>query len=89
MHRTVARPPRHGSRVPSDEARLWIAEKGYDPDYGARPLKRVIERQVKDPLSAKLLAGRFAGPVEVKVGVKDDELTFDVKQREVPPASGN
>ena len=40
-----------------DSARTWLAEKGYDPVYGARPLKRVIQREVQDPLADKLLAG--------------------------------
>ena len=40
-----------------DEARDWLAEKGYDPAYGARPLKRVIQKYVQDPLAEQLLQG--------------------------------
>ena len=41
----------------SAEAREWISERGYDPTFGARPLKRVIQKEVLDPLALKLLAG--------------------------------
>ena len=40
-----------------ESARTWLAEKGYDPAYGARPLKRVIQSEVQDPLAEKILAG--------------------------------
>ena len=40
-----------------ESARKWLAEKGYDPAYGARPLKRVIQKQVQDPLAEKILLG--------------------------------
>ena len=41
----------------SDAARNWLADKGYDPAYGARPLKRVIQKHVQDPLAEMILAG--------------------------------
>src|SRR5207253_9263754 len=44
----------------TDEARAWIAHKGYDPVYGARPLKRVIQREISDPLALALPEGRSA-----------------------------
>ena len=40
-----------------DTARTWLANKGYDPAYGARPLKRVIQKEVQDPLAEQILAG--------------------------------
>ena len=40
-----------------DQARTWLADKGYDPIYGARPLKRVIQKQVQDPLAEEILRG--------------------------------
>jgi ATP-dependent Clp protease ATP-binding subunit ClpB len=43
----------------SDDAKRLLAEKGYDPHYGARPLKRVIQRLVQDPLALKILEGEF------------------------------
>ena len=42
-----------------DAARTWLANRGYDPAYGARPLKRVIQRHVQDPLAEQILAGRI------------------------------
>ena len=42
-----------------DAARTWLANKGYDPTYGARPLKRVIQKPVQDPLAEQILAGRI------------------------------
>ena len=41
----------------TDEARFWLAEKGYEPSYGARPLKRVIQKHIQDPLAELILAG--------------------------------
>jgi ATP-dependent Clp protease ATP-binding subunit ClpB len=43
----------------TEEAKQLLAEKGYDPHYGARPLKRVIQRMVQDPLAMKILEGEF------------------------------
>ena len=48
----------------SDEAKTLLAEKGYDPHYGARPLKRVIQRMLQDPLAMKILEGEFPGRLE-------------------------
>jgi ATP-dependent Clp protease ATP-binding subunit ClpB len=49
----------------TDEAKHLLAEKGYDPHYGARPLKRVIQRMVQDPLAMKILEGEFADGAKV------------------------
>jgi ATP-dependent Clp protease ATP-binding subunit ClpB len=46
--------------VVTDEARLYLAEEGYDPDYGARPLKRAIQRELQDPLAMDILSGTFS-----------------------------
>jgi ATP-dependent Clp protease ATP-binding subunit ClpA len=61
----------------SDGARVWLAEKGYDKLYGARPLSRVIQEHIKKPLAEELLFGRLAKGGVVKVDVKDGKLTFD------------
>jgi len=60
----------------SPEARNFLAEKGYDPAYGARPLKRVIQKELQDPLAGKLLAGEIKGGERIKVGFAKNELTF-------------
>jgi ATP-dependent Clp protease ATP-binding subunit ClpB len=60
----------------SDEARTLLGNLGYDPTYGARPLKRVIQRELVDKLALKLLEGEFADGDAVQVDVDDGELTF-------------
>ncbi len=57
-------------------ARAWLAEKGYDPVYGARPLKRVIQREVQDPLADKMLAGEIPEGARVKITGGTDKLLF-------------
>ncbi len=59
-------------------ARTWLANAGYDPVYGARPLKRVIQRSLQNPLAQKLLAGSVKDGDTVMVTVRDGELAFDV-----------
>ena len=63
----------------TDEAKSWLAKAGYDPQYGARPLRRAIERYVENPLSGKVLAGEFKDGDTVMVDLEDDQLTFNVK----------
>jgi ATP-dependent Clp protease ATP-binding subunit ClpB len=60
----------------SEEAAAWLARAGYDPTYGARPLKRVIQRKIADPLALALLEGRYAEGDTVHVGVAGDELAL-------------
>lgn len=61
-----------------EEARVWLAEKGYDPKMGARPMARVIQEEIKKPLAEELLFGRLAEGGTVKVDVVDGELQFDI-----------
>ncbi len=61
----------------SDEARAYLAEAGYDPVYGARPLKRVIQREVQDPLALALLEGRFREGSVVHVVVRNGRIAFE------------
>jgi len=60
----------------SDRAKEWLADKGYDPVYGARPLKRVIQRQVQDPLALKILGGEFGEGDVITIDVDGDGLIF-------------
>jgi ATP-dependent Clp protease ATP-binding subunit ClpB len=60
-------------------ARQWLADKGYDPAYGARPLKRTIQKAVQDPLAQMLLAGEIADGATVKIGAANGALTFNGK----------
>jgi ATP-dependent Clp protease ATP-binding subunit ClpB len=59
-------------------ARDWLAEKGYDPAYGARPLKRVIQREVQDPLAERILMGQVKDEDHVKISGGTDRLNFYV-----------
>ncbi len=60
----------------SDAARSWLAKKGYDRLYGARPLGRIIQEHIKKPLAEELLFGKLAKGGEVTIDVADDALTF-------------
>ena len=66
--------------------RQWLADKGYDPMYGARPLKRVIQKYVQDPLAQALLAGGIGDGAQVKIGAAGGELTIDGNVVSAPPA---
>jgi ATP-dependent Clp protease ATP-binding subunit ClpB len=57
----------------------WLAQKGYDPAYGARPLKRVIQKDLQDPLAEKLLAGEIVDGQTVEVSAGGDRLVFATK----------
>jgi ATP-dependent Clp protease ATP-binding subunit ClpB len=61
----------------STEARSWLAERGYDPAYGARPLKRVIQKSVQDPLAEAILGGRIKDGDTVRITVSGGELVFN------------
>jgi ATP-dependent Clp protease ATP-binding subunit ClpA len=63
------------------DARAWIAEKGYDPLMGARPMARVIQEQIKKPLASELLFGELAGGGSVRVCVRGEELAFEYGAR--------
>jgi ATP-dependent Clp protease ATP-binding subunit ClpB len=60
----------------TDAARAYIANKGYEPQFGARPLKRVLQREIQDPLALELLSGRIHDGSTVTVDLVDGELTF-------------
>ena len=59
------------------KARDWLAEKGYDPAYGARPLKRVIQKSVQDPLAELILSGRIKDGEKVTISAGRDGLDFN------------
>ncbi|MGY8713702.1 MAG: AAA family ATPase, partial [Verrucomicrobiia bacterium] len=60
----------------TDAAKKWIGEKGYDPTYGARPLKRFLQKQVETQLARALVAGEVEEGAEVSFSIKDDELVM-------------
>lgn len=61
----------------TDDAKEFLATQGFNPVYGARPLKRVIQQQVENPLSKLILAQTFLKGDKIKIDVKDDKLTFE------------
>jgi ATP-dependent Clp protease ATP-binding subunit ClpC len=63
----------------TEEAREFLAEKGYDPNFGARPLKRAIQRYVEEPLSEAILEGRFKMGDTIVVSVKGEGITLEPK----------
>jgi ATP-dependent Clp protease ATP-binding subunit ClpB len=71
----------------TDEAKQLVADAGWDPAYGARPLKRAIQRMIENPLAIRLLEGDFAEGDTVRVDVKDGELVFERAAAREPAAA--
>ncbi len=67
----------------SESAKRLIAEKGYDPSYGARPLKRVIQSMILDPLAMKIITGEIAEGSRVSLGAKNSEITLRGEKKPV------
>jgi ATP-dependent Clp protease ATP-binding subunit ClpB len=63
----------------SNGAKQFIAEKGYDPVYGARPLKRVIQQCIENPLSMEILKGTITPGSTISAEVRDDQVVFQTK----------
>jgi len=74
---------RHLSLTWEGSAITWLAEAGYDPVYGARPLKRVIQRTVQDPLALKILEGAVKAGDQSLLTQKGDALDIQIKQAQV------
>ena len=65
-----------------ESAKMWLADKGYDPIYGARPLKRAIQRYVQDPLADQILNGDILDGAQVDITAGSDRLLFKADERE-------
>jgi len=61
----------------TDAARTYLAREGYDPTYGARPLRRAIQRLVENPLAKRILAGEFGAGSTVRIDLRDGALAFE------------
>jgi len=72
----------------TEEAKSWLAREGYDPVYGARPLRRAIERYVENPLSAKILGGQLNEGDTVKVDLGKEGLTFTSRKAKTAKKAG-
>jgi ATP-dependent Clp protease ATP-binding subunit ClpC len=71
-------------------AKEFLASKGYEPQYGARPLNRAIQRHLEDPLAEEILRGQYAGDCDILIDCPEGEealtFTFNPKQSEKPVA---
>ena len=72
----------------TDAAKDQLAEEGYDPAFGARPLKRTIQRRIQNPLAQELLRGAFTPPCTIRVDFRDGEFVFEAVPREEPAQVG-
>ena len=72
---------RHVAITLLPDARAWLAKKGYDPKFGARPLARVIQKEVRDRLTDEILFGALEHGGTVTIGVEDDRPTFVFDRR--------
>ncbi len=75
---------RHVAITLTEAARAWLAVKGYDPVFGARPLARVVQKDVRDPLTDQILFGALEHGGTVTIGVADNALTFAYDGRPAP-----
>jgi len=80
---------RHVAITLTPEARAWLAGKGYDPVYGARPLARVVQKEVRDPLTDEILFGKLEQGGTVTIGEEAGRLTFSYEGREPKPAAAD
>jgi ATP-dependent Clp protease ATP-binding subunit ClpC len=72
----------------TEAARDLLAEEGYDPQYGARPLRRAIQRMVEDPLSDDMLRGKFSAGDEIVLDARDGQVVFEKKREPVSADKG-
>ena len=72
---------RHVAITLEPDARAWLAKKGYDPKFGARPLARLIQTEVRDPLTDEILFGRLEHGGTARIRLADDALRFEVDPR--------
>jgi ATP-dependent Clp protease ATP-binding subunit ClpC len=66
----------------TEQAKEFLADQGYDPAFGARPLKRALQRHLEDPLAEEILKGQYAGDCDLEVGAGNDKLTFSFNKSE-------
>jgi len=64
-----------------NEAKSWLLKEGFEPAFGARPLRRAVQRYVENPLSNKILSGEFKEGSRIFIGVNDSGLTFSTRKK--------
>ncbi len=83
----IARVAERGVRLTlTDAAKQLLGDMGYDPTYGARPLRRVIQKQLTDRLALALLEGKLREGDDVEVDARDGELTLETSSADTTPA---
>ncbi|UYM16882.1 hypothetical protein [Endozoicomonas euniceicola] len=73
-------PVRHDRVIGQDEVMKKLAQVGFDPVYGARPLKRAIQRNLENPLAEAILSGRYAPGDTIRAIVSDDKISFTMNE---------
>jgi ATP-dependent Clp protease ATP-binding subunit ClpC len=73
--------------VLTEAAQKWLADQGYDKDFGARPMRRAIQRYVESPLSVRLLRGEFRTGDHILIDMANNELTFTQVDVAEPPTA--
>jgi len=68
------------------KARTWLIEKGYDVTYGARPLRRTLQKELEDMLSTRILQGQLESGDQITVELRNDKLALKVKKFQPQPA---
>lgn len=71
----------------SDEAEAYFVKNGYDPSYGARPMRRLLQTKIEDALSLKIISGEFSEGGTACIGVCSDEIVITVKPADVEHSS--
>jgi ATP-dependent Clp protease ATP-binding subunit ClpB len=81
LHRLLTRLQKQNITLTLDDsAKKFLGKEGYDPAYGARPLKRVIQREILDPLSLEILDGHFGEGDHIHATEKSNRLAFEKSQ---------
>jgi ATP-dependent Clp protease ATP-binding subunit ClpA len=78
---------RHVNVEVTDKAKKWLAKQGFDPNFGARPLKRAMQTAILDPLSLKLISGEIKEGAHVIIDARGDKLT--IKEAALEPVAVN
>jgi ATP-dependent Clp protease ATP-binding subunit ClpB len=82
MKRVIKRLEGKGIKLGLDSlAKNWLAKNGYDAEYGARPLKRLIQKEILDPLAENIVSNDVFDGSAINVSVKNDKIEFKIKKR--------
>ena len=73
----------------TDRARSWLAKKGHNRKFGARPMERLIDREIRRKMADEILFGELEDGGTVTIDEKDDRLAFEIEQRKIKPPVGN